>query len=86
MAFVALTLGDLQLAGTRPEFCQLPDDVGIAPDKLFILSFVWRVKGRNSSQIVGTQIALEDVLQFEADARRQDIPKDVEEDLPPVRL
>ena len=32
-----------------------------------------------SSQIEGTQSTLEDVLQFEADARGQDIPKDVEE-------
>jgi Fic family protein len=32
-----------------------------------------------SSQIEGTQSTLEDVLQFEADARGQELPKDVEE-------
>jgi len=45
---------------------------------LFVAMYV-RQEAVLSSQIEGTQSTLEDVLQFEADARGKDIPKDVEE-------
>lgn len=45
---------------------------------LFVAMYV-RQEAVLSSQIEGTQSTLEDVLQFEADARGQDVPKDVEE-------
>ncbi len=47
------------------------------PD-LFVAMYV-RQEAVLSSQIEGTQSTLEDVLQFEADIRGRDIPKDVEE-------
>ena len=47
------------------------------PD-LFVAMYV-RHEAVLSSQIEGTQSTLEDVLAFEADARRDDTPKDVEE-------
>ena len=45
---------------------------------LFVAMYV-RQEAVLSSQIEGTQSTLEDVLQFEADAKGKDIPKDVEE-------
>lgn len=45
---------------------------------LFVAMYV-RQEAVLSSQIEGTQSTLEDVLQFEADAREQDVPRDVEE-------
>jgi Fic family protein len=45
---------------------------------LFVAMYV-RQEAVLSSQIEGTQSTLEDVLQFEADAKGNDIPKDVEE-------
>ena len=47
------------------------------PD-LFVAMYV-RQEAVLSSQIEGTQSTLEDVLQFEADAKGRDVPKDVEE-------
>mgnify|MGYP006352080621 CR=1 FL=1 len=47
------------------------------PD-LFVAMYV-RHEAVLSSQIEGTQSTLEDVLAFEADAVREDTPKDVEE-------
>ncbi len=47
------------------------------PD-LFVAMYV-RHEAVLSSQIEGTQSTLEDVLAFEADAQREDTPKDVEE-------
>lgn len=45
---------------------------------LFVAMYV-RQEAVLSSQIEGTQSTLEDVLQFEADAKADDVPKDVEE-------
>src|SRR5579862_8339788 len=45
---------------------------------LFVAMYV-RQEAVLSSQIEGTQSTLEDVLQFEADAKGKNIPKDVEE-------
>jgi len=45
---------------------------------LFVAMYV-RQEAVLSSQIEGTQSTLEDVLQFEADARGRDVPRDVEE-------
>src|SRR5690349_14365325 len=47
------------------------------PD-LFVAMYV-RQEAVLSSQIEGTQSTLEDVLQFEIDAKGQDRPKDIEE-------
>src|SRR5205823_9881321 len=47
------------------------------PD-LFVAMYV-RQEAVLSSQIEGTQSTLEDVLQFEVDAKGADLPKDVEE-------
>ncbi len=47
------------------------------PD-LFVAMYV-RQEAVLSSQIEGTQSTLEDVLQFEIDAKGNDLPKDVEE-------
>ena len=47
------------------------------PD-LFVAMYV-RHEAVLSSQIEGTQSTLEDVLAYEADAQREDAPKDVEE-------
>ena len=56
------------------------DGVGsILPNAdLFVAMYV-RQEAVLSSQIEGTQSTLEDILQFEADAKGVDIPKDVEE-------
>src|SRR5216117_1054224 len=47
------------------------------PD-LFVAMYV-RQEAVLSSQIEGTQSTLEDVLQFEVDAKGADLPKDIEE-------
>ena len=51
----------------------------VLPNPNLFVSMYVRQEAVLSSQIEGTQSTLEDVLQFEADARGQDIPKDVAE-------
>jgi Fic family protein len=51
----------------------------VLPNPNLIVAMYVRQEAVLSSQIEGTQSTLEDVLQFEADAKGNDIPKDVEE-------
>ncbi len=51
----------------------------VLPNPDFFVAMYVRYEAVLSSQIEGTQSTLEDVLQFEIDAKRHDFPKDIEE-------
>src|SRR5271170_5938291 len=51
----------------------------ILPNPALFVSMYVRHEAVLSSQIEGTQSTLEDVLQFEIDAKGDELPKDVEE-------
>lgn len=56
------------------------DGIGsVLPNPALFVAMYVRQEAVLSSQIEGTQSSLEDVLQFEVDAKGADVPKDVEE-------
>lgn len=56
------------------------DGIGtVLPNPDFFVAMYVRQEAVLSSQIEGTQSTLEDVLQFEVDAKGSDVPKDTEE-------